>query len=653
MGLMLRYTAPDAHITAGYDFAKGEWYIDHREGNDFPTVRLASVKATLTAGKEYELSFTADKTKATLSVDGKEILKADGITHVTPGRIAIFAKDADVTADDAEIILLSGRGTIIRNIVHTRLPDEKYREGGSVIELNDGTLIYQHAMTCAFKSTDDGKTWTKLDELFLDTDVTYPQVIRLNNGELLQIRKDGSGRYAVVIDETGKVIETRGRVNANTYNGSKANNLNMNDKITQMSDGRIFYVQNYNAGSMDAAYLGKYEVFDAIYYSDDNGKTWKESETATFEMKGNEDISSFAESKIVECSDGTLRMYNSWNTYGCIVYSESADNGVTWGPIVTMPEFVCSRSSMQLVRDPYAENDTTYYMVWVHSVPENDKGTAMTRAGLSLAKTTDGKNWVYLGDIWRWHHNYKHEGALLAHIVDPFVQCTENAVLVGTGLAEYLPVNGDGSAAFHGAQRQHIWAIDRKTVDETAKPMNKFLDIDKGAPYYEAVSFAASEGLFQGTSETTFAPDTAMNRSMFVTVLGRLDKADVSKYTTPTFSDVKAGQWYTSYVEWAAANGIVNGMGNGIYGINGEITVEQACTILYRYNEGKTSDKLEGTSLTNYSDASAVSDWAKDGVKWALKNGIYDGQMGKLCPKASASRADVAMMFANYVKAFG
>ncbi len=655
-GLMLRYTAPDAHVTAGYDFKAGEWYIEYREGNDFPAIRLASVKATLKEGTVYTLAFTADKDSAVLEVDGKEILAASGITHVTPGRIAIFATDVTLTADDAEIILLSGLGTIMRNVVHNRLPDEYYREGGTVVEMTDGTLIYQHAMTAAFKSTDGGYTWTRLDELYFNTDSTYPQVLRLNNGDLLQIRFGSSNgakrRYAMISKDDGKTWTKGGDINTATYNGSKANNLNMNDKITQISSGRIFYVQNYNAGNKANNYLGKYQVFDAVFYSDDNGMTWHESETATFEIEGNTEEEYFAESKVVECADGTLRLYNSWNLYGCIVYSESTDNGVTWGEIKTLPEFPCARSSMQLIRDLYGETDTTYYMVWVNTDTVEIKD-AMPRARLSLAKTTDGKTWDFLGDLWHWQHNYTHEGALLAHIVDPFVKCTEDAVIIGTGLAEYLPVNGDSSAAFHGAQRQHIWTITRETVDETAKPMNGFVDVSVGAPYYSAVSFVAAEGLFNGVSATEFAPDTVMNRSMFVTVLGRLDKADVSKYTTPTFSDVVAGQWYTSYVEWAAANGIVNGMGNGVYGINGSITVEQACTILFRYNGGKTSDKLESTKLADYSDASKVSSWAKEGVEWALANGIYDGKLGKLEPSSAASRADVAMMFANYVKAFG
>jgi len=140
---------------------------------------------------------------------------------------------------------------------------------------------------------------------------------------------------------------------------------------------------------------------------------------------------------------------------------------------------------------------------------------------------------------------------------------------------------------------------------------------------------------------------------MFVTVLGRLDGADMSAYTKPTFSDVKAGQWYTSYVEWAATNGIVNGVGNGIYNINGTVTVEQACTILYRYANGKTAKAPSGIVIDEFADSASVSSWATDGVKWALENGIYTGVSGKLNPSQPASRALVAQIFYNYVVSLG
>lgn len=226
---------------------------------------------------------------------------------------------------------------------------------------------------------------------------------------------------------------------------------NVNDKITQMSDGRVFYVQNYEGGGW---------VFCEVYYSDDNGITWTKSQTCSRDIEGNEGITKFGECKVMETADGTLRLYCSWSSYGCIVYSESEDNGVTWGPLQKMEEFVCSRSSMQFVKDTYADNDTTYYMVWVYNEPGDVDvvGDAGIRSRLALAKTTDGVNWEYLGDVWRWETNHIYHGSSFAQIVDPCIQVTEDYIIVGSGISEKI------NESAHQEQRQHLWSIKKDTL---------------------------------------------------------------------------------------------------------------------------------------------------------------------------------------------
>jgi len=640
-GLMLRYNAEDAYVKAGYDFDNGAWYIENREGADFHPFRT-EVKAAFEKSKAYELSFAVDGENASLYVNGKETVTAK-VTHITAGRIAVYAENAAVTVDDADIALLSGQGTLIKNIIHTKIPENTYMEGGSVWEMNDGSLTYEHHSGTTYASKDNGVTWQKAERWIAPSG--YMNVIRLNNGDFMQAWASGSNWISRTSSDEGKTWTNGGVITARSFEGASAGN--MNDKFFQSATtDRIFYSQNYEitTGTVDGR-----KVFCEFFYSDDNGKSWKKSETASWEIEGNEGKAYFGECKILECADGTLRMYNSWNDYyGCIVYSESTDNGVTWGPIQMIPELRTSRSSMQFVRDRYADNDTTYYMVWIYSDLDEDV-IGLRRSRLSLAKTTDGKNWEYLGDIWRWEHNYR-AGQTIAHIVDPFIQVTKDYIICGSGFAEQFRSGVDTDSSIHYAQRQHIYSIKKDTLPE-AKTLNKFTDIDTGATYYDAVSYVVGEGLFNGTSDKTFSPNASMTRAMFVTVLGRLSKADVTKYATPTFDDVKAGQWYTSYVEWAAANGIVNGLGNGIYGINNNVTVEQALTILYRYANGKTASTKSALTPSDFTDASSVSDWAADAVKWAVQNGIYEGIGTRLEPKAMASRALVATMFANYVKA--
>ena len=182
--------------------------------------------------------------------------------------------------------------------------------------------------------------------------------------------------------------------------------------------------------------------------------------------------------------------------------------------------------------------------------------------------------------------------------------------------------------------------------------INTFIDVKESDSFYEAVNFAVSKGLFSGTSPITFDPYADMTRAMFVTVLGRLEGIDSAQYTKVSFNDVVAGSWYAPYVEWAASNGIVNGLSASEYGINVPVTVEQACTILARYADFAESKTGSGLTLDSFTDGTSVSEWAKEGVAWAVKNGVYTGADGKLAPNSNANRSLVAVMLKNYSLAY-
>ena len=80
--------------------------------------------------------------------------------------------------------------------------------------------------------------------------------------------------------------------------------------------------------------------------------------------------------------------------------------------------------------------------------------------------------------------------------------------------------------------------------------MCRFTDIN-GHWAKADIEYAVSQGLFSGTSATTFSPDTAMTRGMFVTVLGRLARADVKSYQASSFDDVQNDLYYMGFIEWA------------------------------------------------------------------------------------------------------
>lgn len=180
-----------------------------------------------------------------------------------------------------------------------------------------------------------------------------------------------------------------------------------------------------------------------------------------------------------------------------------------------------------------------------------------------------------------------------------------------------------------------------------------FTDVPAGSWYYGAAAYAYNNGLFDGTSPTTFAPNAVMSRAMLVTVLWRLAGAPAPKGVN-TFSDVPGGTWYTDAVTWAAENGVVSGIGGGCFAPNSNVTREQTAVILFNYAHSCGYDVGARADLSAFPDAGSVSGWAQDALSWAnaagLINGTVYGGRTILDPQGSASRAQVAMILRSYAE---
>jgi hypothetical protein len=170
--------------------------------------------------------------------------------------------------------------------------------------------------------------------------------------------------------------------------------------------------------------------------------------------------------------------------------------------------------------------------------------------------------------------------------------------------------------------------------------------------YTDAVSFAAGHELFNGVSDSEFAPLNKMSRAMLVTVLHRLEGTP-SSTNAASFSDVESGKWYTDAISWANANDIVNGLGDGLFGTNNNITREQMATILYRYNNEQGMSVSASGDISGFPDGDSVSSYAEEAMSWAIGSGIITGKDSAegtiLDPKGNASRAEVATMLKRMV----
>ena len=178
----------------------------------------------------------------------------------------------------------------------------------------------------------------------------------------------------------------------------------------------------------------------------------------------------------------------------------------------------------------------------------------------------------------------------------------------------------------------------------------RFVDVQPGQWFYEAVDHMAAEGHINGISATHFGPGLNMNRASFVTLLGRLEGVAEAQVQT-LFADVPADSFYSGYVAWAVEKGITNGISANLFGPAEPINRAQMVTFLYRYVQSEGMDvTVENADavLAQYPDADTLPEWAKAPFAWAIDRGIVNGMGGRLNPDGTANRAQVAVMLYRF-----
>ncbi|NLT58037.1 MAG: PKD domain-containing protein [Clostridiales bacterium] len=205
------------------------------------------------------------------------------------------------------------------------------------------------------------------------------------------------------------------------------------------------------------------------------------------------------------------------------------------------------------------------------------------------------------------------------------------------------PEPGDVAVILHADGTREVVKNSRPTEDgmpvtlhegatlEIANRAKDFSDVADDNWAADAVAFVSARELFSGTTETTYSPNDRMTRAMLMTVLARLEGKDTDTGST----------WYEEGMNWAVENGISDGTNP-----NGSITREQLATMLWRY----AGSPAGNGSLTAFSDADQVSDYAGAALCWAVEQGIVSGRdNGALDPQSDATRAEVAAMLMRFI----
>lgn len=189
-----------------------------------------------------------------------------------------------------------------------------------------------------------------------------------------------------------------------------------------------------------------------------------------------------------------------------------------------------------------------------------------------------------------------------------------------------------------------VWSI--KYIKGSELP---FYDVPTTAWYYTPVKYVYNQGLFSGTSGTTFSPELNMTRGMMVTVLYR-HAGEPPVSGTLTFTDVAPGSYYYNAILWATQNGIASGYNSTTFGPEDNVQRQQAVVFLYRYASliGCDMTITPGFTLTGYADYASIASYAVTAMTWAVNKGIISGNGNYLFPADYATRAQIATMFYNF-----
>ena len=191
---------------------------------------------------------------------------------------------------------------------------------------------------------------------------------------------------------------------------------------------------------------------------------------------------------------------------------------------------------------------------------------------------------------------------------------------------------------------------------DTSDITNQFYDVQPGKWYSKAdgpISYVIKNGIMNGISNNSFNPEGECTREMFVQILYNAEGKQSVNIQNP-FTDNEEGKWYYNAILWGVDRGITSGTSATTFGTGKNVTRQEMAGFLYNYAKSRNFDTSASKDLSSYIDASQISNWAIDKMKWANANGIINGKSSiNLDPTGTATRAEVAQMIMNFQNKFG
>ena len=256
--------------------------------------------------------------------------------------------------------------------------------------------------------------------------------------------------------------------------------------------------------------------------------------------------------------------------------------------------------------------------------PTNSAGKCLTKSGQTGYIQRDGySNVSYQPGVWNVMpvRHYDH-GNFIAGMPVPNLSSQSTTAL----RQFYLSLMGNLS---------HVTSAPTTPDQPAGLP---FTDVAESRWSYSYIKEMYDAGVINGMTATTFAPAANVTRAQFVTMIARLADADVSGYASGPFADVPAGSWYAPYVNWAAANAIVNGTSETTFDPNAAISRQDMAVMLYRYAQ-QYGIVLPEQTAAPFTDEGSVAAYALPAVQALHRAGVINGMPdGSFRPYDTATR---------------
>jgi hypothetical protein len=179
--------------------------------------------------------------------------------------------------------------------------------------------------------------------------------------------------------------------------------------------------------------------------------------------------------------------------------------------------------------------------------------------------------------------------------------------------------------------------------------INIFADLDPNHPYYEAIAFMNIRGLIVGYGNGNVGPDDTLTRAQFATLLWNLE-GQPSPEGTVNFSDVQEDAWYYAPVQWAAEQGVVAGVGGGLFAPDTPISRQEVVQMLYNYAVNFKGYKIpKNRDISDYTDKGKIDVWAESAAKALAEAGVLRDEK-EFRPTDDATRGEAADMFMNFLR---